>query len=241
MVRSVEIALSFLTIFRIRALPPTELAEVARHAWAFPIVGMMLGGILCGVHWLLADKLSTVLSAVLVVGTWIVLTGGLHLDGWADCGDALVAAVPPDRRLEILKDSRLGTFGALALMLLLGVKVGALAEDRFPVIGLFLAPTVGRGLMIVATQGALHRGEGMAAQFIGGLDRKTVWQAAIIGLGPVLLAGWTGIAAALTAYVGALSFRRFAETRLGMINGDVMGATCELSEAIFLLVASARW
>ncbi|MBI5571816.1 MAG: adenosylcobinamide-GDP ribazoletransferase [Desulfomonile tiedjei] len=241
MIRAFEISLSFLTIWRVRTQPPAELTEVARASWAFPVVGMLIGGILALAHWALDGHVPTLLSAVVVLGLWILLTGGLHLDGWADCGDALLAAVPPERRFEILKDSRLGTFGALALILLLAVKGAAIAGANLSVFQLFLAPVVGRGVMVLAASGARHPDRGMAALFVSGLDPNTVRKAAIVGLGPALLAGWAGIAAAACACLVALWYRSFAERRLGTINGDVLGATCELSEAVFLLVASARW
>ncbi len=80
----------------------------------------------------------------------------------------------------------------------------------------------------------------MAALFLSGLDPSAVRWAAIIGLVPTVIAGWTGILAAAAAYVGAMWFRRFADSRLPAINGDVLGAICEFSETLFLLIACAR-
>jgi adenosylcobinamide-GDP ribazoletransferase len=171
---------------------------------------------------------------------WVVVTGGLHLDGWTDCCDALPTALPPERRYEILKDPRLGTFGALGLMILLAVKVGALARDDVSAATVFLAPVVGRAVMVLVAYGARHGGAGMAAAVISGVDRTTVWRAAAIGFVPVLLAGWVGVLGAAAAYFGARWFRNLAEARLPAVNGDVLGAACELSEAVFLLIASMR-
>jgi len=192
------------------------------------------------VHFVSTSYFPTILAAILTVGLWIVVTGGLHLDGWTDCWDALAASVTPEQRFIIMKDSRLGTFGAVALILLLAVKVAAISYQDFPVTALFLAPVAGRGIMVLAAYGSRHRGEGMAALFISGLDRRSVQWAAIIGLVPALILGWTGILAVVGAYLGAIWFRRFADSRLQTINGDVLGAICEFSETLFLLVACAR-
>ncbi len=238
--RSIEIAFQFLTIFKVRLDPSADLQEAGRSAWAFPIVGACIGLLLVVTHSVLSGHLPLSLVAILVVGLWVVLTGGLHIDGWTDCWDALAATVSPERRFEILKDSRLGTFGALALILLLAVKIAAVAQADFPLIMLFLAPIMGRGLMVVTVYGSGHRGEGIAAQFLSGMDRHVVRWVAILGLGPALLAGWTGIWALVVAYLGAVCFRRFAQARLGTINGDVVGAICELTEALVLLIACIR-
>jgi adenosylcobinamide-GDP ribazoletransferase len=241
MLRAFEIAVGFLTIFRVRLDPIPDMAEAGRSAWAFPLVGALLGILLVVAHTVLSAILPVSVVALLVVGFWVVLTGGLHLDGWTDCWDAMAASVPPERRREILKDSRLGTFGALALILLVAIKATALAGEHFPKIMLFLAPVIGRGALVVVAYGTKNPREGMGAQFCLGMDSKTVRWAAILGFGPALIAGWTGILGVVAAYLGSLWFRRLAESRLAAVNGDVIGAMCELSEALVLLTACLHW
>ncbi len=126
MLRPFKIALGFLTIFRNNLAPYSDFAEVAHSAWTFPIVGALIGTILAAEFLVLQTFFPPALSAVIIVGTWVIMTGGLHLDGWTDCWDALAAPVSVEKRFEILKDSRLGTFGALGLILLLAVKTAAL-------------------------------------------------------------------------------------------------------------------
>jgi adenosylcobinamide-GDP ribazoletransferase len=181
------------------------------------------------------------MSAVLIIGLWIFLTGGLHLDGWADCCDALPAAVPLEKRREILKDSRVGAFGVLGLLLLLALKVTVLAQPELPVEALFIAPMIGRSLIVICASRIPLDGEGMGSQFASGLSGQTIALAVILGLCPAVIAGVKGIVAAGTALVGALLFARMAERRLGMINGDVLGAVCELSETIALVACSVKW
>lgn len=234
-------SLGFLTVFRVTVHPIPELGEVARSAWTFPLVGIILGGILVLIRWTLGSHLPPFLSAVILVGLWVFLTGGLHLDGWTDCWDALAASTTPERRYEILKDSRMGTFGGLALILLMAVKISALATPELPCLLLFLAPVIGRGAMVTAAYGIRVPAQGMGNSFVQSLDRSTVNRAALIAFVPALIAGLAGLLAVAAAYIGALIFRRFAQSRLNMVNGDVLGAMCELSEALVLITASFTW
>jgi adenosylcobinamide-GDP ribazoletransferase len=241
MLRSFEIAFQFLTVFRVRVDPEPTLDEVGRAAWAFPVVGAAIGLILVISYGILGGFFPSLLSGILVVVLWVVVTGGLHLDGWTDCCDALPTSVSPDRRQEILKDSRLGTFGALGLFLLVSLKILAIGSGELGPGMLFLAPVIGRGTMVLAANNATHRGSGMAAQFISGLDQRSVTWAALLGLLPAVLWGWTGILAVAAAYFVTMGFRRLAESRLNAINGDVIGASCEVSETVVLLVGTMHW
>ena len=241
MFRPIEIALGFLTIFKTRLEPVPDMTEVGKSAWAFPLAGAVIGVLLVVGHSIMAGLVPAIISAILVVGLWVVLTGGLHLDGWTDCWDALAASVPPERRFEILKDSRLGAFGALALIVLLALKTAAVAQTDLPVMMLFLSPVISRSIMVAVGYGSRHRGQGMAAPFLAGVDKHSVRWACIIGFAPALLAGWKGILAVVAAYFAALWYRGFAEKRLGAVNGDVLGAICELSEVVVLVVACLNW
>ncbi|MCA1959230.1 MAG: adenosylcobinamide-GDP ribazoletransferase [Desulfomonile sp.] len=241
MLRSFETAFGFLTVFRVPVDPPPTMGDVGRSATAFPLVGMFLGLVLLIAWWFLADHFPPIVAAVLVVALWVVLTGGLHLDGWTDCCDALATALPPERRFEILKDSRLGAFGALGLFLLLVLKIGAVAYDALPASMLFLAPVAGRATLVLAASSARHSGQGMAAEFIWGMSHNSVLAAGIILGVCALFAGWAGIVAAGLSYAAVMAFRRMAEDRLGAVNGDVLGACCEIAEVVVLTVACWRW
>ncbi len=241
MLRPFEIVLGFLTIFKTRLEPVPDMTEVGKSAWTFPLAGAVIGVLLVVAHSVMAAHLPVVISAILVVGLWVVLTGGLHLDGWTDCWDALAASVSPERRFEILKDSRLGAFSALALILLLALKTAAVAQPNLPLMMLFLSPVISRSMMVAVGYGSRHRGEGMAALFLASMDNQALRWACIIGFVPALLAGWRGILAVVAAYLTALWFRKFAEKRLGAVNGDVLGAICELSEMVVLVVACLKW
>src|SRR5712692_4570066 len=120
------LALGFLTIVPLR-IGATQPGDLGRAAGWFPVVGLLLGVVLSAAQWLLQQLYPPALAGGLVVALWALLTGGLHLDGLADCGDGLLVAATPERRLEMMRDPRLGAFGGLVLILFLILKVTAAA------------------------------------------------------------------------------------------------------------------
>lgn len=238
--KSLNVALGFLTIISFGKNPFSELREVGKAAWAFPVVGLLLGSVLALIYFLFEPFLPPGVVALIVVGSWIFLTGGLHLDGWTDCWDAFGASVTKERRREILKDSRLGAFGAMALFLILGLKIACLASGLVSYAELMLAAVTGRSLLIAGFKNYGSMNPGMASSFASGVDSSTYMCVWVLTLPVVLMCGLVGIAAFLAACVGVIFFRRFAEKKLGFINGDVLGASCELSETLVLIVASWR-
>jgi adenosylcobinamide-GDP ribazoletransferase len=230
-------ALSFLTILPV----PRHTAGLDRRTarW-FPLVGLLIGALLAGLSLLLAWLFPSTVAAVLVVAAWATITGGLHLDGLADCGDGLLPPVSRERRLEIMRDPRVGAFGVTVLLLVLLLKAAALAALPTMWPALLAAPLWARWLILIAMRRPSARPEGMgAAQQL----RLSAAQLALLALLPVAataVAGmwhwqlWPGTAATIVATMGLL---RFAEQRLGGVTGDVFGAVVEVSEAVFLCMA----
>src|SRR5271163_4147312 len=122
-----QLAFSFLTILPvIDQRPAPEETVAASFAW-FPIVGFLLGVALVGEDWLLAHVFARVIRSVLIVISLTFITGAVHLDGLADTADALGAGRDRERALDILRDSRVGTFGASAIFFDLTLKILALS------------------------------------------------------------------------------------------------------------------
>ena len=238
MIQDILCAFSLLTILPIPFGWLDAKRTPARAMAAYPFVGLVLGVLLMLAYWVSQAILPPLVSAALIVVTWAVLTGGLHLDGWADCCDALPATATRERRLEILQDPRLGSFGSIGLALLLMCKFAAVASLPRVGVALILAPTLGRWAIVnVAAAFPLARPDGMAAHFRAGLGRRelawvTLTAAAICGL-----AGWMGLLAFVAAALAALAFGRWATSRLGGVTGDVYGATCEWVEMVVLVLA----
>jgi len=214
-------------------------------AW-YPLAGALIGSIVAAVAFGLVrsgiwDR-APLLSAALTLAAWAVLTGALHLDGWADCCDALFVPVDRARRLEIMKDPRLGSFGGVGLVLLILVKLGALAGVANNPVIVVLAPTLARwALVIAAAAFPLAKQEGMAFFFRQSLGRREIFVATATAAALLALGWpWGGVHLLVLPLVAALAMAAvsgLATRCLGGLTGDVYGAIIELSETATLLAA----
>lgn len=245
--RAFLLALQFLTVITIKRDLAAGEGDLARARNWFGVVGLILGGILAGAAWLLAHWLPPWPLAALAVFIWAGLSRFLHLDGLADSADALVYPTERRRALEIMKDTRVGSFGICAIACLLLIKfasLAALAERGAPALlaGLLLAPVLGRAA--AAWLSALL--PPAAAQGLGAATgaRHSLWPLLATGLAALaacLPAGLAGLAALLAVMLLGLGLGGWFMRRLAGVTGDTLGATIELSEALALLVLSGFW
>ena len=233
MVKGFWQATTFLTTI---PTPPQnwERGDLGRSGVYFPLVGFCLGGLLIAAWQLFTAFLPANIAAVLIVILWAALTGGLHLDGLSDCGDGLLAAVSPERRLEILKDSRIGAFGAITLILHLFLKIAAIATLNTP-IALLLATTTSRWLVLPTAKRPLARPGGMGAEFSATVTAQSMIKSVVIPALLALIIGWAGLIAFALASLVAIAIWRLAQNRLGGITGDIIGLVIELTEVVILL------
>jgi adenosylcobinamide-GDP ribazoletransferase len=249
--RSFLVALSFLTSIPVRT--PSEPVDLGRAGAWFPAVGLLLGGILTIAHFLLTQLFSPLLAAGLVVALWAALTGGLHLDGLADCCDGLLAAVPPERRLEIMRDPRLGSFGVIGLTLVLVLKTLTVTylpryDPGQTAYVLFFAPTLARWIILMIARQTSARSSGMSVEFAAGLSSIGFIFASLAPLALLAIGIWAdvfndlgypmggfraGVATIVSLFV-TFAVIRMTRTRLGGITGDVLGLTIELTELTVL-------
>ena len=259
MTNDLLLAIGFLTVLPVQT-PAPQPGGLGRAGRWFPTVGLILGVVLATAHFLLSQLFSPLLTAALVVALWAALTGGLHLDGLADCCDGLFAAVSPERRLEIMRDPRLGAFGALGLTLFLILKilaVASLSSSSFifhpwpfvlgpsslfllPSSSFLLAPSLARWLILLVARQPSARPGGLGADFALGLTWKVFILAALVPLALILLGGWRALIAAVLAHLVVFVVVRVARARLGGVTGDVLGLTVELTELTVLLVFIAQ-
>ncbi|MGB3632506.1 MAG: adenosylcobinamide-GDP ribazoletransferase [Rubrobacteraceae bacterium] len=235
-------AIRFLTMFPVPGLPPMKEATVARAMVAFPLVGFLIGacGAVAGLAagWLFGEPLR----AVAVVVAWMVVTWGLHLDGLADSADALFSWRPRERKLEIMKDSRIGTMGSLALISGVLIKVGAIYSlGSLWWVGALLAPMWGRWSDIygIFFFPAAREG-GMGRNFNDQVRRMDFIfaTASAILIGGLLLPPW-GALAGLVVLVVAHLLARWMVGVLGGLTGDTYGALSEVGEIVVLLTLAA--
>lgn len=227
-------AISFLTVIPVHTKTPPP----GRCAALFPIVGAMLGAIGAAVYIGLSRAIPASLAALLTVAFWTAITGVLHEDGLADIADALRAGRSPDRMLAILKDSRIGTYGAVAIVLSIAARWQAiehLADGRL--LEIFIASqTVPRAAMVALAWVSRPAGTGLGFAFSSTLTTAGALVAIIQGIAAAFLCGLRGgIVILLAAYLLIRLARWYFYRRIGGVNGDCLGATEQILE-IFILV-----
>ena len=240
---SLILAVRFLTVVPVPGREVQGVSALGRAAWWFPVVGFLLGVGLVGTLAVLQALFPPLLTSALLVTAWKAVTGGIHLDGLADVLDGL-AGRDQAQRLAIMRDSRVGVFGAAGLILFLFLVVTAVADLPDPVRGrlLILAPVVGRAapLLVGVWLPPATPGEGLAAAFVDGLSRWAgpLWALGGIALGVALLGPW-GAAIPALAWVTVVLCAGAVARRLGGLTGDVLGAVVELAELGALLAGAA--
>ncbi|HTZ79175.1 MAG TPA: adenosylcobinamide-GDP ribazoletransferase [Stellaceae bacterium] len=242
-VMEARLAIAFLTRLPLAGDSKPEPGALARAAWAFPLAGVLVGAV--GAIVLTAgDRLGLPIlaSALLVVTATIVVTGALHEDGLADFADGLGGG-DATRSLAIMRDSRIGTFGVLALVLDIGLRAAALAalpDTRFAAGALISAHALSRGLLpaiMVSLDPARSDGLGVEA---GRPSPAVAGIAGAIGLVVALVAlhAGRGLVAVLLAALAMAALALLARRRLGGYTGDVLGAAQQVGEIVMLLVAT---
>ncbi|MEP7044719.1 MAG: adenosylcobinamide-GDP ribazoletransferase, partial [Dokdonella sp.] len=209
MMRGLLVAIGFLT--RLPVSPPAfadKTAQAASVAW-YPLVGALIGALLCGLAWLMHDA-PPLLSAALILTAWVALTGALHLDGLADSADAWIGGLGDrERTLEIMKDPRAGPAGVVVLVLVLLLKFAALASATSSAyLALLLAPVLARaGLTALFVWMPYVRREGLGAVLVQAPPRACHWALAGTTL-LCLCCGQRGFLAATATVVVWLTWRR---------------------------------
>jgi len=235
----VTLALGLLTRLPVTVRHP---ARGARAAWAWPLAGAALGGLAALAGALaLALGLPAPVAALIALGALVMLSGGLHEDGLADTADGLWGGGTRARRLEIMRDSRIGSYGVIALVLGLGLRgvalAGAFADGAVAgALALVVAAMLSRAAMAVV-MAALPpaRADGLA-HGQGRPPRATAMLAATLAaIAAVTCAGGAGIIAALAVSLAATAVAGLARTKIGGQTGDILGAVQQVAEITALL------
>lgn len=232
------IALQFLTRLpiRLRQIPGQQM--LGRSMLYYPLVGLLIGLLLAGLNALLHNA-DVLLRAALLLATWVLITGALHLDGLADSADAWLGGHGDhERTLAIMKDPYCGPAGVVALVVVLLIKFAAIAavisaQNTFALIA---APIIGRtALPLLFLTTAYVRANGLGSAMAAHLPRKsgmiviTVTAIALIGV-----AGTQGLWLLLACVSVFISLRRLMIKRIGGATGDTAGALVEITEATTL-------
>ena len=234
--RTLRIAFGLMTTLPVTLPDDWSAGDSGRAAVWYPLVGLLIGALI----WL-AWKGAMLVFPSLVAGIitlviWVTLTGGLHLDGLADCCDGLLASAPAERRLEIMKDPHLGAFGVIGLILVLLLK-GAAVSTLTPStsFGILFAGSLARWCILPAGLLPPARPGGMGADFSSGLQRSSIYTGALLPLGLALVLGTRGLISLLAGLAAAALVLWLAKSRIGGVTGDVFGMVVEVVETVVLL------
>ena len=236
------VGLQFLTRIRIVRQTVWTAEDFGRSTRFFPLVGLVLGICYALAAWILISVLGMrALTAALLLILPLLLTGGLHADGFMDTADGVFSGRERERKLEIMKDSRVGSFGVVAFVLLMFLQFALLLDMSPPLLVsvFFVMPIIGRMAMVLAVSCFPYaRADGMGKTFADMADRRTVAIAAVTTSVLVIPIGLLATLALVLGIVFALLFCRWMTAILGGVTGDVYGAATVLTETIVLAVFS---
>lgn len=235
------IALQFLTIIPVRLKAMPTAAQQHQSMLYYPVVGALLGLVLYAVA-LLLSGLPTIMLASIILLLWVVLTGGLHLDGLADTADAWVGGYgDPERSLAIMKDPRSGPIGVLSLILQAMMKWSALYVllQQELILALILFPILGRlsALILLNTTPYVRNNgiaQALATQSSSVLFRLGLYSVMVLSLAVASYWSWAGMASVLIFLLSVFILRQLFIRRVGGITGDLLGATIEITETMVL-------
>jgi len=234
--RSLRVAFGLLTTLPFRLPDDWSAGDSGRASVWYPFVGLVIGALTWLTWKAMMFFLPPLVASVVTLVIWVVLTGGLHLDGLADCCDGLFTSASVERRLEIMKDPRMGAFGVIGLILVLLLKSAALASlTPATSFGILLAASLARWCILPAALLPLARPSGMGADFAAGFRRSFVIWGAIIPLVIAIVLGADGILAVTAGLVSTVFVLWLAKSRIGGVTGDVFGMVVEVVETIVLL------
>ncbi len=209
-----------------------------------PFVGIVLGLILYLVSFL-TFWLDSEVSAVVLLMTYIFMTGGLHLDGLADTCDGVFSGRDRERMLEIMKDSRIGSFGVLSMLFFFIFY--AVMYQFLPREALLILPVIGKSAPLISASLADYaRPSGMGQLLVDNIKTPEVAVAVALPLVLSVVMGVGYIIAAVVAELSVVALTKWLKKKLGGITGDTHGMVCEVSQMVFafcvyVLIKSPIW
>ncbi len=244
--RILAVALQFLTRLPVPQIPVID-GDLRRATAAFPLVGVLVGGITLGVWAAVEPLLGAPVAAVAAVIMAVAVTGAFHEDGLADTFDGLWGGWDPDRRIEIMRDSRIGTYGGCALVLSLLLRIALLAQLDLggAARAILVGHVVGRAAVLVQIRWlapVADRGSGaQVAEPVGPIGSAFALLTTLV-VCIACLWHWAAVPLAV-GLVGVAAVRRAARRRIGGLTGDILGATQQIVLILTTgaVVALDRW
>ena len=229
-------ALRFLTIVTIPGTWGTTEADLAGSVPWFPVVGLLLGTLAAAVAWGASLVLPPLVAAVVILWVLMTFSGCLHLDGLSDMADGCLSSRSRERMLEIMKDSRTGAMGVVAVVVLLLAKFAALASLPAEVLwrAVLLMPLAGRCAMVVHMAVLpCVRPSGLGALFYQRRPRlAAMWAVGVLAAVAWGLLGRRGLVVCGAGLAVTLALAVYVHRKLGGTTGDTFGAVCEVVEVV---------
>ena len=231
-------ALQFLSVTPPLVRRPFTPQELGRAVGFFPLAGTLLGLALTGLDRALSPRIPVNLESALLLTGWVVVTGALHIDGFVDTLDGVLGGHTTDRRMAIMHDENVGAFGLAGGVLLLVLKLAALAALPSRESALVVVPTLARwGMSMSIILFPYARAEGLGRTM---KDRAGWVQLAVATVSALLIAwfgsGWLGFAAAVATLLLTCLVVRFILARIPGLTGDTYGALGETLELALLIL-----
>lgn len=243
MFKAFILGLQFLTRLPINIKIEFDKKILSKTPIFFPVIGMIIGGI-AGIVYYLLSFLNKDIAALGAVLSLVVVTGGLHMDGLSDTCDGFFSSRTREKVLEIMKDSRVGTFGVIAIVFDILLKYVLLRNMELGVVvpSLILSCAIGRTIIVMFISfGKSARPGGMGEIFTSENSKGYfVWSLIILFVFGVVIVKYVFLMVFFAAIIFSLLFMRYSYIIIGGVTGDIYGAVCELSEIVammaFLLV-----
>lgn len=231
--------IQFLTTIPLKLYISMEPEDFGKSLPYAPLIGLLLGGILAGSFYILRFLFPAIISSLFLCIIYVFLTGGLHLDGIGDTADGLFSHRPKERILEIMKDSRIGTNGVLAIILIILSYIFFIMQIPTKDLRLIvLMPVIGRmALPLAAGLEKYARQNGLGVHFINfcgpreiliGITITSILFVLFLGIKGLLIVFLTGVLISLVI--------KFFAAKIDGITGDILGAVCELAQLLYLVL-----
>lgn len=229
-------AIRFLTVIPINI--PFNESSLKKSPRIFPLVGLLIGAISSLSFFITSKILPIEISSFITIFIWESISGGIHLDGFADTLDGLMSRKDREGILEIMRDSRIGVFGAVGIFFILGLKFLAINNSATPILSLLISPIIGRFLLTVSIYFFPYaRTTGKGGIFSGTVKPEDLFLSLVITiLLSTIIGGLKGLLTLVVAVIICFIFGVYLTRRIGGLTGDNYGAICELGEVIPLLI-----
>ncbi|MGB7286767.1 MAG: adenosylcobinamide-GDP ribazoletransferase [Salaquimonas sp.] len=237
-------ALRFFTRLKIPGKQGHE-GDLAAASITFPLVGLIIGLLIASVWAISVSLLPALPAAGIAIGFGILITGALHEDGISDCADGMGGGHTKERALEIMRDSRIGAYGAIAIVLTIGIRWASLSELNLigGIFALIIAHMASRSAIVIALAGADYaRDAGLGSSVSSGVETQILLIISAICVAiSFLLGGVAGLVALVFAFTLSWLFLQYLKKRLGGYTGDGLGAMEQIAQITILVTLSGFW